>query len=166
MSDTLQAGSYYEIKRTWKKESKVILDMTVLPVLMVSNPMAAENRCSVAVKRGPIVYCFEGIDNPGISVRQARLKVDPEKPGKNLKAKFYSDLLGGITIINARGTVPVEDWGPLYRIFKADPVKIKSVDLKAIPYYAWNNRGISDMTVWTQIDKEEPLTGRKKEKIF
>lgn len=153
MPDTAQPGNYYEIKRTWRKKSKVVLDMAMIPGLMISNSMAAENRCSVAVRRGPIVYCFEGVDNPGISVRQAKLKVNPENPRENLKTEFYSNLLGGVTVITGEGTIPVEDWGPLYRAFETKPVKTKAVILKAIPYYAWNNRGVSEMTVWIQVNK-------------
>jgi len=131
---TPQPGSYYEIKGSWKKKKSVFLEMTIPPVLMISNPMAAENRCSAAVKRGPIVYCFEGVDNPGISVRQARLKVDSKDPTRNLKAKFYPNLLKGVTVITSEGMVPEEDWGLLYRPFETEPIKTKPVILRAIPY--------------------------------
>ncbi|MGQ9631736.1 MAG: glycoside hydrolase family 127 protein [bacterium] len=146
-------GSYFEIERLWRKGDKVVLDMTMDPVLMISNPMAAENRCSVAVKRGPIVYCFEGVDNPGISVRQARLKFDPRNASRSLEAEFCPDLLGGVVVLTGEGAVPTEEWGPLYRPFEERPIKTKPVVLKAIPYYAWDNRGPSEMTVWVQMDK-------------
>jgi len=110
--------------------------------------MSAENRSSAAVKRGPIVYCFEGVDNPGISVRQARLKMDCKDPTRNLKAKFYPDLLKGVTVITSEGMVPVGNWGLLYRPFETEPIKTKPVILRAIPYYAWDNRGSSEMSVW------------------
>jgi len=148
MPDTPQSGSYYEIKGSWKKKKSVLLEMTMPSVLMISNPMAAENRSSAAVKRGPIVYCFEGVDNPGISVRQARLKVDCKDPTRNLKAKFYPDLLNGVTVITSEGMVPVGNWGLLYRPFETEPIKTKPVILTAIPYYAWDNRGSSEMSVW------------------
>jgi len=150
-SDVPQPGSYHKIRRTWRKGSEVILHLKMPPVLMVCNPMVAENRCSVAIKRGPIVYCFEGVDNPGISVRKARLKFNPTNPSGSLKAEFHPDLLGGVTVITAEGMVPTEEWGPLYRPFEAKPAKTRPVKLKAIPYYAWNNRGLSEMTIWMQI---------------
>lgn len=154
MSDTPQPGSYYEIKRSWKKKKSIVLQMAMPPVLMISNPMAAENRSSAALKRGPIVYCFEVVDNPGISVRQTRLKVDSKDPSRNLKAKFCPDLLKGITVMTSEGMVPVEDWGPLYRPFGAEP-KTRPVILKAIPYYAWDNRGPSEMSVWLPYELME-----------
>ncbi len=165
ISGAIQAGSYYEIKRTWRKKSKVVLDMAMPPVLMISNPMVAENRCSVALKRGPIIYCFEGVDNPGIFVRQARLKVDSENPGKNLKTEFRPDLLGGVMVIRGEGMIPVENWGPLYRPFETNPVKTKPVVLKTIPYYAWDNRGVSEMSIWIQMDKTKLLSENVKTSI-
>ena len=155
MLNAPRSGSYHEVKQRWRKRSKIVLEVTMPPVLMISNPRAAENRGSVAVKRGPIVYCFEGVDNPGISVLRARLRVNPEDPGSNLKAEFDPDLLGGVTVITGEGTVPVENWGPLYRPFETQPVKTRPVILKAIPYYAWNNRVISEMTVWLPYELTE-----------
>ena len=70
------------------------------------------------MQRGPIVYCLEWPDNPGVSVREAVLK-DDEK----LAAQFEPDLLNGVETI-------------------------KAGRLKAIPYYAWANRGKGDMEVW------------------
>ena len=48
------------------------------------------------------------------------------------------------------GSVPVEPWGGLYRTLgSADPGR-RAVELTAIPFFAWANRGPSDMTVWVQ----------------
>lgn len=147
-------GGYHEVRRRWRRGSRVVLDLAMPPALMVSNPMAAENRGSVAVKRGPVVYCLEGVDNPGISVREARLRLDPESPSGGLKAEFRPDLLGGVTMITAKGAVPAEEWGPLYRPLDTSSVKTRPVTLRAIPYYAWDNRGPSEMTVWIQIHRD------------
>ncbi|MBC8875416.1 MAG: hypothetical protein H8E44_38820 [Planctomycetes bacterium] len=37
----------------------------------------------------------------------------------------------------------------LYKEF--DPTEPRPVSLKLIPYYAWANRGISQMTVWLPV---------------
>jgi len=47
-------------------------------------------------------------------------------------AEHRKDLLGGVTVLLAKGLVEGEA-----------PVK-----LTAVPYYAWQNRGIDEMTVW------------------
>ncbi|MBC7262344.1 MAG: glycoside hydrolase family 127 protein, partial [Chloroflexi bacterium] len=150
LKDVTQPGSYHEIHRRWRPGSRITLEMAMPSVLMVSNPMAAENRCSVAVKRGPLVYCFESVDNPGFSVRQARLRFDPQQPLDALRAEHRDDLLGGVTVLHGLGSVPTEAWGPLYRPFSADPTPSRLVELVGIPYYAWANRGVGEMTVWLQ----------------
>jgi DUF1680 family protein len=153
MSTIGRPGSYLEIRRSWHGENKVVIELAMPPALMVCNPVVSENRCSVAVKRGPIVYCFEGEDNPAIPLRQAALVIDPCDLGESLEAEFCPDLLGGVVMISGVGTAPVEDWGPLYRPMGAKPVKTKRAVLRAIPYYAWANRDPGEMTVWLQIHR-------------
>jgi DUF1680 family protein len=149
----VEPGTYYEIKRSWKGGAKIVLSLAMPPTLIISNPMAAENRCSVAVKRGPLIYCFEGVDNPELSVREAKLTFDPEDPPRNIRSQHRQDLLGGVTVLTGEASVPVENWGFLYKPFDKKPLEKKPVTLKAIPYYAWANRGPSEMTVWLQMDK-------------
>ena len=57
-------GEYLEIRRSWQPGEKIVVDLPMPVELLVANPMATETRDSVTVKRGPIVYCFEAIDNP------------------------------------------------------------------------------------------------------
>jgi DUF1680 family protein len=146
-------GTYYEIRRVWQVGSRVTVNLEMPPVLMVCNPMAAENRCSVALKRGPIVYCFEGVDNPGIPMREARLVVDSADAVGNLEAQFCPEFLGGVTVVSGEGKIPVARWGALYRPLGAKQIKMEPVVLRAIPYYAWDNRGPSEMTVWLQMER-------------
>jgi len=151
--DVAQPGSYYEIKRGWHPGGKVLLDLAMPSVLMVSNPMAAESRCSVAARRGPIIYCFEGVDNPEVPVREARLEADADNAVGSLNPEFCPDLLGGVMVLSGEGRMPLEDWGALYRPLGARSIRTKPVVLKAIPYYAWDNRGPSAMTVWLQMQR-------------
>jgi DUF1680 family protein len=146
-----QRGSYLAVRRVWRGGCRVVLDLDMPPSPMVSNPMAAENRCSVAVKRGPIVYCFESLDNPGTTVRQAALTVDPEGLAGGLACEFAPELLGGVVVVSGKGTVPQLDWGPLYRRLGAQALRTEPTTLRGIPYYAWGNRGNSEMTVWLQL---------------
>ena len=89
--------------------------------------------------RGPIVYCFEGVDNDG-DVQSLRI---PE----NVKAEAVlckEGKLSGNMLLKVDG----------YRIHTSDalyseerPIKEKET-LTAIPYYAWANRGENQMRVW------------------
>ena len=94
---------------------------------------------TVALSRGPLVYCFEGTDNNG-SVLDLRLSTDGD-----FKAVSTSDeVLGQTVMIEAQG-IRVSDNGGLYSFIKPEA---KRVTLKALPYYLWGNRGENEMRVW------------------
>ena len=65
-----RAGEYFEIHRRWKAGDKVEIDFGMQPRLVRANPLVREDAGRVAVERGPLVYCLEQPDQPGIqSVR-------------------------------------------------------------------------------------------------
>lgn len=136
-------GEYLALRRTWAPGDRVRLSLPVGPAVMTSDPRVAENRGSVALERGPLVYCLEAHDNPGISPADALLD-----PGGEIGAEHRADLLGGITVLRAPGAVPVEPASALYRPWRAGRPATRPVALTAIPYYAWNGRGPCAMTVW------------------
>ncbi len=141
-------GTYLAIERQWDDGDVISLDLPMAPVFMQCHPKVAENRGSVALQRGPLVYCLEGVDNAGVSLLDVR--VDTTAP---LVAEHRSDLLGGVTIIRAHGDVPerAAEPQPLYRpLDDGRKGRGKPLQLLAIPYYAWCNRGPTEMTVWIQ----------------
>ncbi len=137
------AGTYLELHGRWSAGDRVTLDLDLVTTPVRCNPRVAENRASVALVRGPLVYCLESPDNPGIDVLQAALVT-----GGDLASEHRPDLLGGVTTVRGPGRVPVEPYGPLYRPVDAAPPPESDVTLTAIPYFAWANRRPSRMTVW------------------
>lgn len=91
-----------------------------------------------AVKRGPLVYCFEGVDNG--CVRAIRLD-----RSKDIELGDYNEQLGATTLV-ASGE-RVEDFDGLYT---TDEEKTSPVKAVAVPYYTWGNRGENEMRVWMQ----------------
>ena len=138
--------SYITLDRTWKPGDEVIFDMEMKTKLLESNPLVEETRNHTAVKRGPLVYCLEGIDiEGGKALDDILIPAD---------AKFTTK---DITIDGSRMTaletearlVDGGDWtGKLYReIGSAD----KKVKVTLIPYFAWGNRDKSEMSVWLPL---------------
>jgi hypothetical protein len=141
-------GTYATIWRTWKPGTTIDLRIPMPPRLLESHPLVEETRNHVAIKRGPVVYCLESNDlPPGTSLADIRIPSDIE-----LEPRFDAELLRGVTKLN--GTVvsrPAGDWkGKLYREFKRSDAA--EVSTTFIPYYAWSNRGRSEMTVWLPLD--------------
>ena len=96
----------------------------------------------MALRRGPLVYCIEQVDNRDTPLGTVSL---PREAG--LKPMGRMDLFDGIVTIEAEGRhVTNEGWkGVLYR---SAPPTAKPVTLTAIPYYLWANRGGGQMSVW------------------
>ncbi|MCD6359990.1 MAG: glycoside hydrolase family 127 protein [Armatimonadetes bacterium] len=142
-----QPGSYHKLRRRWEPGDIVRLELDMSPRALVSHPRVAENRGCAALQRGPIVYCFESADNPGVNVADLALGAGAEA----FEAEWAPDLLGGVVVLRGPGLVPVAaDIGrPLYARadFVATP-DMREITATAVPYYAWANRGPTVMRVW------------------
>lgn len=143
-----KSNVYKAVNRVWKKGDVVelLLDMPV--VLLESNPLVEETRNQTVVKRGPLVYCLEGIDAKGAK------SIDNVMIPADIKFTPRKTVIDGSSIVVLDGTARLTDeasWtNTLYR-----PVEKSSgnVNITLIPYYAWGNRGKMDMTVWMPLVK-------------
>lgn len=145
-------GTYAEIRRTWQPGDAVHLDLP-MPVRRVEcHPYVAENTGRVALLRGPLLYCIEGADQPGLDLRDLLLPADAP-----LAAKVHPDLPGGIVALHgpARLAPPDDGWqGRLYRpAYPHSPrTDGRTIEITAIPYYAWANRQPGPMQVWLRSE--------------
>ncbi len=145
-------GSYLELRRTWRKGDVVGLSLPMWPRLIVAHPRALTLKGMAAIRRGPIVYCLEGLDNPGFDVWDLFVRPDVE-----LESEFAPDLLGEVVVVRGTGLVPeMSKWeGKLYLPLDKSPRPKKEVKFTAIPYFAWANRDPSPMTVWMGLIGKE-----------
>ncbi|MBQ3150244.1 MAG: glycoside hydrolase family 127 protein [Clostridia bacterium] len=102
-------------------------------------PKVWEDAGKIALKKGPIVYCAEGVDNENIFASFVDIFESIEEG--------FDDSIG-VPTLTASGYLKsaCECCTPLlYRPVKGDYRPIK---MRFIPYYAFANRGESDMAVW------------------
>ncbi len=139
---TLEKG-YMVINRKWQRGDTVTLDLHMRSELLESHPGVKDNVGRVAIRRGPVVYCVEAEDNPGVDVW------DLEIPKDTKLSKEYRDTLGGIVAIKGEGYINEPGlWEKLYLpIEEANRLK-REIEFTAIPYYAWANRTPGPMEVW------------------
>ncbi|MCJ7778095.1 MAG: glycoside hydrolase family 127 protein, partial [Sedimentisphaerales bacterium] len=123
------------IEREWKKGDVIELNLPMPVRRVLSHEKVEANAGKVALQRGPIVYCAEGIDNGG-HVLNLLLPDDAK-----LMVEHKKNLLNGVTVIRGRavGLSYGEDGETLTR---------KQQNFVAIPYYAWANRRACEMAVW------------------
>lgn len=131
---TEQSG-YVQLKRIWKKGDVVELSLPMPVRRLTAHPAVEANRNRVALQRGPIVYCVEGVDIENGRVLDLVVPDEAE-----FDVEFKADLLNGVPVIK----------GKAFRMEKDKTGRTKQVDLPllAIPYYAWANRGKTEMAVW------------------
>ncbi len=142
-----EPGRYYEMKRRWSQGDRVELILPMTTQLIEAHPLVEEARNQVAVRRGPVVYCLESVDLPaGVGIQEVALS-----PTADFSSQFDPDLLGGITVLAGQAQrLAGGGWGSaLYREISREPPK--PADIRLIPYYAWGNRGDSEMTVWMPL---------------
>lgn len=138
-------GEYLEIRGRWSAGDLVVIDLDMRPAVIACNPRVAENRGSVALRRGPIVYCVESPDNPDIDPLAAGLSI---RRTDEIVEHHRSGLLDGIVTLQAPARVPDAAWGDLYQPLLDRAVGERDVTIVAIPYFTWANRGPSRMAVW------------------
>ena len=105
-----------------------------------ANPQVREDAGKVSIVRGPLVYCLEEVDN---GANLSAISVDTSQKPKCETGKICN----GCVVIKAHGKrLCDEQWnGSLYGTQK---LKERDVEITAVPYYCWNNRGIGEMEVW------------------
>jgi uncharacterized protein len=138
---------YAVIDREWSDgdEIEMILEMPVTH--LSAHPSVRHDAGKIALQRGPLVYCVEEIDN-GKDLANLHISADAD-----IKAVYDEALLGGVVTITGVGSKRnIDDWeGALYRPATLDSYKERT--FKAIPYFAWNNRGVGEMRIWLHTER-------------
>ena len=108
-----------------------------------AHPAIAADTGSVAIQRGPLVYCLEQADQQ-VPLDRVALPQSAE-----LAASFAPELVSGVvTLAGAAQALDDAGWeGTLYRT--AAPATRPS-SITAIPYYAWDHRAPGRMRVWVR----------------
>lgn len=118
-------SSYLPIRRTWNSGDEVAIEFSTPIMLRKTSNRIRNCRGKIAITRGPLVYCLESCDNPGLDLFTTRL--DPA----SLQYEFSPNLLEGTGIITGKTR--------------------EGLDLIFIPYHLWANRGESLMNTWINI---------------
>ncbi len=126
---------YARLNRQWRAGDVVQLEMPMPIRRIEAHPSVVADAGRVAIQRGPLVYCFEAVDNGG-RARNITLARDPQ-----FTEEFRGDLLGGVMVIHA--------------------VTRDGRKITAVPYYAWDHRAAGEMAVWVRQDGKAPKADAK-----
>ncbi len=141
MEDTgPEVSGYRKIKRVWKPGDIIQLNLEMPVQIIYPNPNIAACSGRAAIQRGPAVYCLESTDNPGIILKNVILLQNPD---------FRTENAAGLPeqTIAIRCTAQ-EEFSLENDLYRTTPPQRKNVEICAIPYALWQNRGESSMQVF------------------
>jgi len=140
-------GGFVIAGRKWNAGDKIELNFEMPATLIESNPMVEETRNRVTVKRGPVVYCLESADLPNQNVFDvvipSAIKFQP------LPMKIAD---GNVMALTGQAKL-LQNSNWKNSLYKEINTNTKPVTIKLIPYYAWANRGKTDMSVWLNVHR-------------
>lgn len=127
------SNGFATLEREWKTGDQVTLTLPMPVRTNICHPSVEANQDRLCFTRGPFVLCAEGIDNSGASQRFFFDRL----PNTLRSRVIQTDLKYGSFIQSSVSGKAVTDQGGA-----------KRERILLTPYYAWNNRGTSSMTVW------------------
>ncbi|MFS4418012.1 beta-L-arabinofuranosidase domain-containing protein [Maribacter sp. 2307ULW6-5] len=123
------------VERKWAVNDHVRIEFPFEVRTITAHPNIKENQGKVALQAGPMVYCIEGFDMPNGATNHIMVN-----PAQDFSMTYQKDLLNGVLTVNGKADF-------LYRT-ATGTIEKQEVGFSAIPYFAWANRGASDMEVW------------------
>lgn len=138
-------NGYLTAVRAWQPGDELQLDLHLEPVFLAPHPRIDVLRGCVALQRGPLIYCFESHDQPDdVDLQDVQVMTS-----ESLTVTAVPHL-NGIRSIKVPGQMSTPSWSDsLYKPLAELPQsEITPVQLTAIPYFAWGNRGMHSMRVW------------------
>jgi DUF1680 family protein len=130
-----EQNGYLTIDRQWQEGDEVVLTLPMETRYIKAHPEVSADEGLLAIQRGPVVYCLEGVDQHDHHVFNKYL---PD--GSPLTATFEPLKLNGISELSGKAQEVAQVLDGL--------TGEHEVSFKAIPYATWNNRGKSEMAVW------------------
>ncbi|HCM28636.1 MAG TPA: ATP-binding protein [Treponema sp.] len=140
---------FIRVERSWSAGDLLELELPMDARLMEAHPLLEETRNQVAVMRGPLVYCLESADlGDGVSVFDVHLPRNASFRPTEMEVE--GERVVGLNCTGfARQASGGTGGGPLYRPFVNTPPA--PIPVRMVPYYAWDNRGFGEMSVWLPL---------------
>lgn len=131
---------YLTIDRRWKKGDVVSIHFDMPVRTVKASRRVADNRGRVAVERGPLVYCAEGVDNDSFDLFNFLMPRQPRFTVTDCQISTNTPMTFSVKAIEVNGQALQQD--------EQGEVQVRKATLTMIPYYAWNHRGPGLMEVW------------------
>lgn len=122
-----------------KDGDSVCVELPMQVHFIEANPNVQDDAGRYAVQRGPLVYCLEEVDNGG-NLRDVTLLEQSE-----IRVERLAGIPAPVLTIGAERRYESD------RLYRLKDGRRMSFTARLIPYFAFANRGASDMLVWTMV---------------
>ncbi len=146
VTDAAMKDGYLYLDRSWGSADEVTIEFEMPVRKVYANTKVREDVGCVAIMRGPVVYCFEGVDN-GEDIQA--LFINKELYAQT--ATGTEGVLEGMTLLDISGKRLTYAGGD--DLYCEQAPQTEPVTLRAIPYFAWGNRGLNQMRVWMHEER-------------
>lgn len=143
---------YVRITRDWAEGDEVVLELPLAARRVHADQRVEADRGKVALQRGPLVYCAEGVGNPGLDLATVTVPAQAEvttsadgflgAPELQVAAVAGTGVAG--TAVDGAAVTGTDESGP----GTGDAGTDTSAPLRLVPYFTWANRGTGPMRVW------------------
>ncbi|WP_330292648.1 glycoside hydrolase family 127 protein [Streptomyces sp. NBC_00576] len=135
-----------EVTRVFRPGDEIRLELPVAPRWIAPDARIDAVRGTVAVQRGPLVYCAESVDLPGGREADA-VRVDPSaEPEDGPEGTVVAP--GELVEQDGEQDGPGDPGWPYRPLDRATVSAAERTGIVLIPYNSWANRGPSTMRVW------------------
>lgn len=135
-------SGYWYLRRRWITGDRIELVLPMEARRLYADPRVRQDAYQVAFRRGPLVYCFEEVDN-GADLAAVAVSRDAEATVA-WRGGLFDALPDEIPVLEVPGVRRTGSG----RLYDADPPAEEPVNLLAIPYAFWAHRGEGEMRVW------------------
>ena len=147
------AGSYLAVEVEQPEKMTLVLDLGMEARLTCAHSLVEETVNQVAVERGPLVYCMEGMDAGADTLDDllipSGISLEPEE--FEIEGRKVTALRG--TFLKRKTGMEVGGDGYDRNALYQDYINrgYEKISARMIPYFAWDNRGLDEMRVWMPV---------------
>jgi hypothetical protein len=134
-----EGATALERRRLWRAGERIVLELDMPVRITAPDPRADAIRGTLAIERGPVVYCLESADLPD-EVALEEVAIDPTVTPETVARDDVAPGLIGLRLPAWRRHFDPPAGSP--------PAAAEPIEIAAIPYFAWGNRTPGAMRVW------------------
>jgi uncharacterized protein len=135
---------YLIVRRRWRAGDTMTCTLDLSARLTYPGRRVDALRGTVAIERGPLVYCFEQVDQPaGVDLQNLALATGVTERAATLPG------IGPTVVVEADAqALPADAASGLPYHLAPDPIAGRPARAVAIPYFQWDNRDGRAMRIW------------------